>query len=161
MNEYETMTHIGKKYGITCHQLGKILKKNKLRASGGTPSPFAEELGLVDPSAHGAGLFDELDPVAGWVRHHLFVVDLQDVRQVRAAEGQTLRWWRDGASPLPLATAAARGRARARHTLRTEDGARPTETLRPQNTERFGASNALDAPADAAREQRGVARRPD
>ena len=122
---------------------------------------LAEELGLVDLPARGAGFFDELDPVAGWVRHHLFVVDLQDVRQVRAAEGQTLRWWRDGASPLPLATAAARGRARARHTVQTEDGARPNETLRPQNAERFGARNALDAPADAARERRRVARRPD
>ena len=55
MNEYETMTHIGKKYGITCHQLGKILKKNKLRASGGSPSPLAEELGMVQKKYDGEG----------------------------------------------------------------------------------------------------------
>jgi 8-oxo-dGTP pyrophosphatase MutT (NUDIX family) len=109
---------------------------------------LAEELGLVDPSARAAGVFDELDPTAGWVRHHLFVVDLQDVRQVRAAEGQTLRWWSDGALPRPLATAAERGRARASHPLCTERGVRSNETLRPQNEERFGARDALHAPRD-------------
>ena len=46
---FDTMTNIGASYGLTCTQLGKILKKNGLRSteSPSKPTPRAFDVGMV------------------------------------------------------------------------------------------------------------------
>lgn len=51
MNEnatkYRTMREIGLEFGISSHQVGKILKRNKLRTPDGRPSELAFSLEMV------------------------------------------------------------------------------------------------------------------
>ena len=48
MNEFKTMKEIGAFYGLTSHQVGKILKGKGLRTDEGKPSRQAFDLGMVE-----------------------------------------------------------------------------------------------------------------
>lgn len=55
MNEYATMKDIGRDYGLTSHQVGSLLKENKLRTAEGRPSSLAYDLRMVDQKFDGFG----------------------------------------------------------------------------------------------------------
>jgi hypothetical protein len=56
--DFDTMTNIGASYGLTCTQLGKVLKKHGLRSneSPSQPTPRAFDVGMVrqrfNPDGH-------------------------------------------------------------------------------------------------------------
>ena len=47
MSEFATMKDIGAQFGLTSHQVGKLLKKQGLRTADGRPSPEAFQAELV------------------------------------------------------------------------------------------------------------------
>lgn len=55
MTDYATMKDIGKEYGLTSHQVGNLLKKNKLRTADGKPTSLAFDLRMVDQKFDGFG----------------------------------------------------------------------------------------------------------
>lgn len=55
VNKYMTMKEIGRDFGLTSHDVGKLLKAHKLRTEDGKPSARAFEVGLVDQKFDGFG----------------------------------------------------------------------------------------------------------
>lgn len=48
MREFSTMKEIGGRFGVTSHQIGRLLKELGLRTHDGRPSEKAFEFGLVE-----------------------------------------------------------------------------------------------------------------
>jgi hypothetical protein len=53
--EYETLTQLGKRFGVSCKKMGVWLEELGLRKVGGDPTPRAHELGLVTTAPTGRG----------------------------------------------------------------------------------------------------------
>jgi hypothetical protein len=53
MNNYATMKHIGRDYGLTSHALGKLLKEHGLRTEDGKPTPKAFDIKIVEQKHNG------------------------------------------------------------------------------------------------------------
>ncbi len=55
--EYESLTDLGKRFGVSCRRMGVWLEELGLRTVGGDPTPKAHELGLVTtvPTGRGVG----------------------------------------------------------------------------------------------------------
>jgi hypothetical protein len=53
MNNYETMKEIGREYGLSSHQIGKLLKTHGLRTEEGKPSARAFDIKMVEQKHNG------------------------------------------------------------------------------------------------------------
>jgi hypothetical protein len=58
-HEFESLTDLGRRYGVSSHEMGRWLAKLGLRRVGGLPTDKARELGLVKqiPTGRGEGFF--------------------------------------------------------------------------------------------------------
>jgi hypothetical protein len=54
--EYESLTDLGKRFGVSCRKMGVWLEELGLRTVGGDPTPKAHELGLVTTAPTGRGV---------------------------------------------------------------------------------------------------------
>jgi len=55
MNEYETLTELGKHYDVSCKKMGALLEELGLRRVGKKPTSLAFDLGLVKKTYTGHG----------------------------------------------------------------------------------------------------------